>query len=609
MSDSLISHYEKELAFIQESAGNFALQHPAAASRLQLSENTVDDPLVSRLLSGFAFLNARVQQKLEDDFPELTDAILDTLYPHYLRPIPSMSIVQFTPEENADEAAYVDRGELIETATFNNQNCRFSTGYPVTIEPIKVQDASLMPRPFIAPASNQIPGAAAVLKIALEGLSDDFDFSTAFENNLRFFLKGQSQHTYPLYELLLGKTIKIALAKNENDPSPILINADILRQVGFEREDGLLPYPKNSFIGYQLLTEYFVFPEKFLFLDIERLSDLITDNFGNKLYLYFYLSESNDELEHQINKDIFALGCTPIINLFEYTADPIPLTHHEYKYHVVPDARRADGLEVYSIESVRATDSEGNIKQFHPFYNASHKSDNQKNSAYWCPHRRTITEGEHHNEYATEIDISLVDLDFKAIHSNDKILDLRLICSNRNLPKKLPHGKGHPPLQMVDGNIASPIEFIIPPTATIRPPFRTMGYWRLISHLNLNHLSLGQDDHNPDALKEILRLYDFKDSASTRNLIESIQSVATKPIMAPIRVENTTALCRGTEVNITFDPVMLTGTSPLLISSVLERFLGLYCSINSFTRMVSTLQGKEGDLKRWPPRAGEKTLL
>lgn len=610
MSDKLLEHYEKELAFIQQTAGEFAKQHPAAASRLQLNGDTVDDPLVARLLSGFAYQNARVQQKLSDDFPELTDAMLETLYPHYLRPLPSFNVVQFEPEEDLDSITRIERNTQLESDLFQGQACRFKTSYPVDICPFQVDSASLMPRPFIAPGSNDIAGANAVLKLSLKTFSSDISFSELEPEKLRVFLRGQAPHVYALYELLLTKCLRLVVANGETDPHPVFLDPNCIQQVGFEQDEGLLTYPDTSFIGYRLLTEYFAFPEKFHFLDFTQLEQAINDTYSDTLNLYFYLSETDDELEHQISAAMFALGCTPTVNLFEQSADPIPLTHNEYDYHIVPDARRTDGLEIYSIDAVGASDSAGSYSPYRPFYGIQHSQYNSEQSAFWFSKRRYVIEGEHRNEQASEVNISLVDLNFNPHKVSDQTLDIKLTCSNRNLPKKLPNGGGQPYLQIVDG--AAPVSRIscaVSPTATIRPPQRERGYWRLISHLNLNHLSLSNGAGSGDALREILRLYDFKDSASTRNMIESVLKIHTKSITAPIQIEDTVALCRGTEIQLELDPIMLSGTSSLLFASVLERFFGLYCSINSFTRLIVSLNGKDGELKRWPPRAGDKALL
>lgn len=609
MSDKLLSHYEQELAFIHQSASEFARQHPSTAASLRLRENAVDDPLVARLLSGFAYLNARTRQKLTDDFPEMTDALLETLYPHYLRPVPSLNIVQFSPEEDLDEIVQVPRHAPLESEAFQGQTCRFQTCYPVDIAPLKVETATLLPRPFIAPGSNDIPGAGAVLKLSLKTLNPKHTFADLGLKQLRFFLSGQPQHVYPLYDLLLTQTLRIVIAHSESDPHPVFLDSDILKPVGFEPDEGLLPYPDHSFSGYRLLTEYFAFPEKFQFLDLTALDTAIDQRFGPQLNVYFYLQESHRELEHQLAAGMFQLGCAPAINLFPQRADPIPVTHTQYEYAIVPDSRRMDSMEVYSIDAVGATDQAGQYTPYRPFYGIQH-ADGNGHGAFWFGRRRTVMEGEHRNEFATEMDLTLVDLNFNPQQPDNQTLDIRLTCSNRNQPKKLPSHGGQPHFHIIDGDApAKIIASLIAPTATLRPPHRERGYWRLISHLNLNHLSLSSSASACDSLKEILRLYDFKDSAATRNMIEAIQKLHTKPITAPIQIEDTVAICRGTEVQLELDTVMLTGTSALLFASVLERFFGLYCSINSFTRLVVTLSGKDGELKRWPPRAGEKALL
>jgi len=407
----------------------------------------------------------------------------------------------------------------------------------------------------------------------------------------------------------LTKCIKLVVANGEGDPNPKYLETNVIGQVGLESDEGLLPYPDTAFIGYRLLTEYFSFPEKFHFIDIKEIGECIRDGYTDTLNLYFYLSESHEELEKQLAPSMFALGCTPVVNIFSHSADPIPLTHTQYSYQIVPDVRRSDGMEVYSVDEVTATDPGGNSTRYRPFYGIQHSQHHASQSAFWFIRRRDIVEGEHRNEQASEVDITLVDLDFNPHRISNQTLDLKLTCCNRNLPKKLPTGNGQPYLSLVDGDVpARRISCIVPPAATLRPPRRQRGYWRLISHLNLNHLSLS-DAGGVDVLKEILRLYDFRNSASTRNMIESLLQLKTRPITAPIQIDNSVVLCRGTEVEIQLDSMMLTGTSPLLLSSVLERFLGLYCSLNSFTRLIATLSGRDGELKRWPPRAGDKALV
>ncbi|MET4696831.1 type VI secretion system baseplate subunit TssF [Endozoicomonas lisbonensis] len=610
MSEKLLPLYEKELAFIQQSAGEFARRHPSVAGALQLDTDTVEDPLVAQLLSGVAYLNARIQQKLDDEFPELTEAMLETLYPHYLRPFPSMTILQFEPEALLDAPAVVASGTLLDTEQVSGNGCRYSTCYDVIIPAVKLDSASLMPRPFIAPGSNQVTDANAVLKLAFSTLGEESVVAEAMGDSLRFFLKGQPQHVYPLYDLLLTKAVRMVVARDDNDPHPVYLDPELIEAVGFAEEEGLIPYPDNAFPGYRLLTEYFVFPEKFLFIDINGLDDALKDNDSQQFHLYLYLEESADELEQQLSASFFAMGCTPATNLFPMRAEPVALDHARYEYPVVADIRRREELEIWSINSVTSSDTSGKIREFTPFYSYRHQQAESGQSAFWMTRRRGVLEGEHFNEHASDVSIRLVDLEFNPFAEKEGVLHLQTLCTNRNYPKKLPSGGGQPGFFIVDGDAPTErISSITPPTSVVRPPMKEGAYWRLISHLNLNVLSLSRGTESCEAFKEILRLYNFRETASSRNLIESVRSMDTRTITAPIPIDNTVALCRGTEVELELDTMMLAGTSPLLFSSVIERFLGAYCSINSFVRLIVTLTGQEGEFKRWPPRAGDKALL
>lgn len=611
MADELLPYYEKELAFIRQLGSEFAEEHPKIAGRLGINSETIEDPHVSRLIESFAYLNARIQHKLDDDFPELSDALLSVLFPHYQRPIPSMTIVQFVGDPEQLESPYrLAKNTLLETEQFQGENCRFATVYPTELLPVKITEASLIGRPFTTPGSTEVKGAGGVLKLSLATYTDQISFAELRPDKIRLYLKGQPQHINPLYQMLLNDCHNIVMSLGEGDTSPIFMGNNAIQAVGFDREEGLLPYPDSSFLGYRLLTEYFVFPEKFMFVDITGLADKIPESATNTLDLYIYLASSDVELEHNISEETFLLGCTPAVNLFQHRADPIKLDHTQLEYQIVPDARRPLGYEVYSVDKVTATSATGDEEDYLPFYGLSHKYQDSENYSYWFASRRNAKMSAYHRDEGTDVFLSLVDLRFDPNIPEDRTLIIESTCSNRNLPEKLPFSSTQPKLQGVD--CAPPVERIrcvTQPSAVVRPPMRNHARWRLISHLNLNHLSLTGRDDATEALKEILRLYDFKESSVTRGLIESILSVQARAISAPLTIDGHATMCRGLEVEITLDDTQLTGSSAYLFASVLEHFFALYCSINSFTRVLVKLRNKEGYLKKCPPRAGEKTLL
>ena len=611
MSDDLLLHYNRELLSIRHAAAAFASENPRIAGRLRLSEDTIEDPHVGRLIEAFAYLTARVRQKIDDDFPELTDAMLGILYPHFEKPIPSMSILQMDPKPDLLDAYVVPARTLVDTEAVDGERCRFSTGADVTFHPVAVKAAVLGGRPITAPETSRAQNAAACLRLTLDIANPEGSFGKNAPDSLRFFLRGQPQLAYPLYELLLNDTIAVAFAEGANDPDPVFLDGAAFTPGGFGEHEGLLPYAQSSHLGYRILTEYFAFPEKFLFVDLafparERLARK-----SRTLDVFVYLKRAVPSLERSLTASAFALGCVPVVNLFPQTAEPITLDQRSNLYRVVPDSRRPQALEVYSIESVRAIDAEGNERPMQPFYSVQHSTDGgmmkdgARDAAWWLMHRSKAV-GE---DACTEVHLSIADPDFRANVPANNVLSVETLCLNRNRPERLPFGGGQPRLRMVEPMpMIQSMRLLTAPTTTVHPLFGQGGRWRLISHLSLNHLSLVSDG-GVDALKEILLLYDFRASPETRALIDGLVSLSSQSSTARVRSKGQSAFCRGIDVNITFDEPNFSGNGVYLMASVIERFLGLYASVNSFSRLTAEVKGRSGILKTWPARAGDRILL
>ena len=148
----------------------------------------------------------------------------------------------------------------------------------------------------------------------------------------------------------------------------MIVSAAAIEPAGFAPEEALLPWPARSFVGFRLLTEYFTFPEKFLFVDFTRMEAKTLLSGGSRIEIFVYLDRSLPELERTVGTDTMALGCTPIINLFPQRCEPISLTHTETEYRIVPDARRSAAMEVWQVERVRETRSDGSSRSWRPFY-------------------------------------------------------------------------------------------------------------------------------------------------------------------------------------------------------------------------------------------------
>lgn len=613
MSDDMLLHYNRELLNIRRAAAAFAADNPRIAGRLRLSEDAVEDPHVGRLIEAFAYLTARVRQKLDDDFPELTDAMLGILYPHYDRPIPSLSILQMEPQPDLPEAHLVPAGTLIDTEPLEGERCRFSTAFDTWLHPVTVRSATLAGRPITAPETPRAQNAAACLRLTLETLSPEVSFGQNAPPRLRFFLRGQPQLVYPLYELLMNDAVAVAFAEGANDPDAVVLDGGALQPGGFGEDEGLLPYGKGSHPAFRLLTEYFAFPEKFLFIDLDLPEAGRLAGKGRTLDVFVYLRRASPSLERSVTAAAFALGCAPVVNLFPQTAEPIAVDHAAAEYRIVPDSRRPRALEVYSVEEITASDADGNRRELQPFYSVGHglygdgDGDRPENGApaWWLAHRRQADP----ENPGSEVYLSIADPDFTPAAPPNHVLSVETLCFNRNRPERLPFGGGQPALRAVNPlPLVKTLRLLTAPTPTLRPHFGQGGRWRLISHLSLNHLSLVSDG-GAEALKEMLLLYDFRDSAETQALIDGVIGLSSKHGTARVRSRGQTAFCRGIDVTVTFEEANFSGNGVYLMASVLERFLGLYASVNSFSRLTALVKGRSGVLRTWPARAGDRILL
>jgi len=606
LADQLLPYFNRELVAIRRLAGEFADAHPKIAGRLRMSPDTVDDPHVARLLDGVAFLSARAQARLDDEFPELTDTLLNVLYPHFLAPFPSCAIAQFTPKPDLQAMVEVAAGYTVDTEAVRGQSCRFRTANAVTLWPVKIESARLMGLPFTAPANPLAAGAVAALRLVISTLSPEAKLSEIGLDRLRLFIRGAQATSLPLFEALAGHTIGVALADSPGDPSPVILPGTAVSPAGFAPDEALLPWPARSFSGFRLLSEYFAFPQKFMFLDLAGLDakTLVTDT--GKFEIYIYLNRSSNELERAVSAEMFALGCVPIVNLFTQRCEPIAMDHTATEYRILPDARRSGVMEVWSVNTVREVRPDTTTRPWRPFYRLGNAADAGGDGGFYTEIRRDAAAG----VGGTDMFLAPYDPKFDPTQKSSSVLSVEAICLNRDLPAELPFGGGHPRLTALNPNTAiAQSACITPPTPTLRPELRARGAWRLISHLSLGHLSVTGGAEGAAALKEVLRLYDLRDTADTRAALEALLSVTARPGTARVPGSRLGAFCRGLDVELEFEPRAFQGAGLFLLSAVLERFLALHATVNSFVRTTIRLRGRPDPEVKFPARAGARALL
>lgn len=612
MRDDLLAYYTRELTYLRQLGAEFAEKYPKIASRLVLEPDRCEDPHVERLVEAFAFLAARVHLKIDDEFPEITEALLSILYPHYIRPIPSMSVVEFQvdPEQGKlTTGLKISRDSMLYSRPVEGFPCKFRTCYDTTLWPLRVAAAQWTTPDRLRPPVRA--SAAAVLRVELRCLAD-VSFEKLGLEALRFYLNGESPLVFALYELLLNNTIEILL----RDPTPntrvkpVSLRPQALRPVGFGPEEGVLAYPRRSFLGYRLLQEYFAFPEKFLFVELSGLQALAAARFRGAVEILFLISpferpERHQILELGVSEKTLRPATTPVINLFAQTAEPILLDQTRYEYPVIADVRRRNATEIFSVDEVVCSSPRSSeVIRFEPFYSFRHGGRRQKQQTFWLTTRRL---SERSGDEGTDVYLTLVDLAGRPARPSTDTITVRCTCTNRDLPSRLPFGSEMGDFELEGVSAIQKITCLHKPSATIRPPAGRGAFWRLISHLSLNYLSLVEEGR--EALQEILRLYNFGESAYLEKQIAGITELRSEKHFARVRSEYGISFARGVRVHLKLDEEQFEGGGAYLFASVLESFLGLYVTMNSFVQLaVSTEQRKEV-MRTWPPRAGRQILL
>nr|WP_315202693.1 type VI secretion system baseplate subunit TssF [uncultured Albidiferax sp.] len=611
----LLPYYERELVFLRRYSREFSERYPKIAGGLLMAGEVCEDPHIERMIQSFALLSARVSKRIDDDYPEFTEALLEVLYPHYLRPFPSCSIVHLDQGSSATQITApikVPRGTVWETRAVKGVKCKFQTAYDVTIAPVRVAQAQF--NAIISPPESVVLPSNAVSKISidLEITSEQMGFTRLELSKMRVFLDGEASFCAVLRDALFTHSV-CAFVEVPRTARWVALKSLPIAEVGFDDQDALIDFPARSHPSYRILTEYFSFPEKFNFFDIDiaLISALLPSNckeFSLHLVLTGFRPDSNiARMLGTLSAKNFLLNCTPVINLFKSHGSPIRLTHRGAQYPVVADSANAFAYEVYSIESVnmvRQTPQGESITEFRPFYSLHHGQTPGKSGHYWAMRRNELVALKSPG-YETEI--SIVDIDFDPAAVEIDTLSLELRCTNRDLPTLLGYGSHGGDLFPLDGgSLLGAVSFLRKPS---QPQYFERGrgaHWRLISHLALNHLSLTQG--GLDAFREILTLYDLSRSPTSQRQIGAIVSVEHRASTVWLPGNPFASLVRGIEVRMVLDEEGFVGSGLHVFASVIERFLGLYVHINSFTQLVIFSRRTGEELLRCRARSGDLNL-
>jgi type VI secretion system protein ImpG len=567
------SYYQTELTYLRDVGKAFAEKHPALAGLLA---ERGGDPDVERLLEGFAFIAARFRQRIDDSVPELVEALTDLLLPHFLRPTPATSVVQFQGSGEGARGTYtLPAGAALLSAPVRGTRCRFRSTRPLALLPLRLSALRL----------EDASSSAPVLSLRFE-LPEGAQSAVFRREGLRLHLHGELPITTQLYLWLARHVASVAL--RAADGRRVELGARSVKPVGFEEHDNLFPWPSFAPPGPRCLLEYFTLPTKFLFVDVidlDRVGKLEGPSF--ELTIQFARPPA---LPGRLPDDVVRLHCVPVINLFDVSAEPV-----RAGVDARPVLLRAQGMEplhaeVFDVRSVvGVSPNRPERRNYEAFQAFRHALRSARHPGFYAlkRERSPVDDGVH-----TFVRLGGAD---QASQLEPETLSIELTCTNRSLPAELQVGDLCVPTGDTPSGVSfSNIGLVSRPT---RPPLGSDLAWHFVAHLSAFRRGMA----DLEALKAMLLLYnrqedvDFPAASANRTRVDAIRSISMRPTTRVHRG----APVRGALFELELDSRGFTSEGDaFLFGSVLHRFLSLGAPLNGFADLHVVLLPTRLDF-RW----------
>lgn len=602
-SEKFLAYFQRELNYLRNAGAVFASKHPKIARRLDWTKGDSTDPHVERLLESFAFLSAQLHQNLDDRFPQIAAGLLNVLYPQLINPLPSVSIAQFEvdPAKAKMTTGYpIPRHTSLFAYAEEGLTCRFRTSSTVTLWPVKLTKTEYV-EAINYTFKDSISRHPWYLKLTLE--TKKLKFSDLDMDTLTFYLSGGRMWAAKMYQAFFGHNDSHILFSCDGKALEALPPGSI-HPCGFTKEEQLLPAPSHSHPAYQLLQEYFHFPEKYLFFSLKNLIRACKKTDSEVLEIFIPLADSKVVSTQNVEPENFLLGCTPIVNLFPKVTDPLRLSHKQVEYRLIPDSRLERTHEIYSIQKVNSVADDGTITTYAPYYSFEH---GREGNLFWYVRRQP---SDRRNIPGTDIYLAFVNQKFDPTKPPNETIYAEILCTNRILAEQIPAGAA----LGLEGKLpVTKITCLERPVTPSYSPSDGETLWKLVSQLAIHHLGYTDPATSLRVLKETLHLYAGLSKSRNQTHIDAITSFKNSQVVRRMRrAANDQAwvgFIRGLSVDLTLDEESDPSGMSFVLAHVLRHYLSLNVAVDSFIEMNLYSEQRKGAWLSWAPLSGQHLLL
>jgi type VI secretion system protein ImpG len=600
--DDLLPYYEKQLQEFGQQSRAFAQKYPKIAQRLSLNQEQIDDPHIERLIQAFSLVAARIDKKLNDSYDVFTRALFEVMFPQYLRPFPACTVVSFEDQhklKQLTEVHVIPAKTALKSRSIKGVQCEFNTTQAVRLLPITLTNLNFTTAPSVHLQLKQ--NATLSFKFAVYGDAQTW----ITQEHLPIYLDAISH--FPLQ--VLDSLFKTDTAFSLKIGQQRIEIANPFSVMGFAESESLLPVDQHTHHAYRLLMEYFCFPEKFNYLNLNlaALKPHLKQHNEFELQLHFKLNLNDQAVVRNYSElDVanFKLFTSPAVNLFEKQAEPQKINHQQLEYPLMTDAHHPEFYQVYSILGMHMIREKTNQEQSYtpvlPFFAMSHYQQDQTQFFYALSPKQLKSD-------LIEMGYSIISKSLEPYATKSDFISTKLLCSNRNLPHEA-LGQTNNILNLNESNLARRALLLKRPTLPQYFQQNQKEQWRIISHLSLNTLALMKGD-TVAHLKELLSLYNLPNSKENHLLIDAIKQVEFFLVHKLVDSKPFPMFVRGVKAKLSIDSSVFRGHSLYLFSQLLSHIFNLKVQINSFVDVVVQDHVSQQELYQCVQNVGGKTLL